>query len=230
MAFDEGPMCGGKGIVYVDLLFKKLFKIYFLWICFSSSKADAWLRGNQIYFVEWMVKARSSRFGPSFFDYRIEPEATNSTYISVFPANCKVGMMGDVLLKMVRCRCCGRYFHVCRSCWRGQAYCGERCREIRQRRLHQIAQKKYRHTDKGRKTHRLYEQKRRKNQKKKKIMGDDSATPPKSCDMESKKRSGNRPRCLFCGSIGVVVDQFPRRAYGGKFFSEGSSFERAPYP
>ena len=139
-------------------------------------------------------------------------------------------MMGDVLLRMVRCRCCGRIFHVCRPCWRGQVYCGERCRKTRQRRLHRTAQRKYRHTDKGRKTHRLYEQNRRKKKKKKKTMGDDSATPPKSCDMELKKRSGNRPRCLFCGSIGVVVDQFPRRAYGGKVFLDATGFEKTSYP
>lgn len=139
-------------------------------------------------------------------------------------------MMRDVLLRVVQCRCCGLFFHVCRSCWRGQAYCGERCRRMRQRLLHRIAQRKYRHTDKGRKTHRLYEQERRKPKKKKKIMGDDSATSPPSCDMEPKKRSRNQPSCLFCGSIGVVVDHFPRRDYGGRVFSDATGFEKTPYP
>ena len=138
-------------------------------------------------------------------------------------------MMGDVLLRVVQCRCCGCLFHICRSCWRGQAYCGERCRRIRQRQLHREAQSKYRHSKNGKETRRLYE--KTKNSKKNKLNpGDDSSTPQKDCDIEPKKRSGNRPSCLFCGSIGVVVDHFPRRAYAGRVFSDVTGFEKTPYP
>ena len=176
--------------------------------------------------MEWIGKARSCYFGPSFFDYRIVPEATRADFINLFPANCKAGIMCGVLLKEIRCKC---KFYVCRSCWRGQVYCTKSCRKICQREMHREAQRKYRHTEKGKETRRLYE-KTKNTQKNRGNPGDDSATPPKSCDMEPEKRSGNRPRCAFCGSIGVVVDHFPRRAYGGKVFSEGSGFERGPYP
>jgi len=62
-----------------------------------------------------------------------------------------------------------------------------------------------------------------------KTMGDDTATPQGTCDIEPPQRSGNRPKCLFCGLSGIVVAQFPRRAYGGKVFSEGMDLKREGY-
>ena len=147
----------------------------------------------------------------------------------MIPVRTNLPWMGDVLLRVVQCRCCGCFFHVCRSCWRGQAYCGERCRRIRQRQLHRKAQGKYRNSKKGKERRRLYE-KTKKSKKNGLNPGDDSSTPQKDCDIEPKKRSGNRPSCLFCGSIGVVVDHFPRRAYAGRVFSDVTGFEKTPYP
>lgn len=111
--------------------------------------------------------------------------------------------MRDILSIEVQCLCCGFRFYVCRSCWRGQAYCGERCRRIRQSQLHRKAQRKYRYSKKGKERRRLYE-KRKKSKKNGLKPGDDSSIPQKDCNIEPKKRSENRPRCHFCGSIGVV--------------------------
>ena len=139
--------------------------------------------------------------------------------------------MNEVLLKEVQCKYCGRVFYICRRCWRGQAYCGKICRKLCQMEMHREAQRKYRRTAKGKKTHRKYEKERREKKMKKnsKTMGDDTATPQGACDIEPPQRSENRPKCLFCGLSGIVVAQFPRRAYGGKVFSEEMDLKREGY-
>ena len=128
-------------------------------------------------------------------------------------------MADAVLLKEIRCKHCGGIFYVCRRCWRGQVYCGDRCRKICQRESQREAQRRYRRTEKGKKTHRDYEQKRR-IKKNKKTVADEGTTPQEACDIEHPQRPRNRPRCLFCGLSGIVVAQFSRRAYEGKVFSE----------
>lgn len=132
-------------------------------------------------------------------------------------------MTDSVLLIEVRCRHCGAIFYVCRRCWRGQAYCGETCRKIHQVESHREAQRRYRRTERGRETHRKYEQKRRIKENRKTV-ADEGATPPEACDIGPPKRPGDRPRCLFCGMSGILVAQFPRRAYGGRVFSEEMRF------
>lgn len=132
-------------------------------------------------------------------------------------------MTGSILLKEVRCRHCGELFYVCRRCWRGQVYCGDTCRKIHQEASHREAQRRYQRTERGKETRRQAARRRRM-KKSKKTVADDTATPPKVCDREPSKRSGDRPRCLFCGASGIVVDRFPRRAYGGKVFSDEIGF------
>lgn len=140
-----------------------------------------------------------------------------------FPADFKAGMTDSVLLKEVRCRHCGKVFHVCRRCWRGQAYCGDTCRKIHQMESRREAQRRYQRTEKGKET-RARAARRRRMKKSKKTVADETATPPKACDIGPPKRPGDRPRCLFCGVSGIVVDRFPRRAYGGKVFSDEIGF------
>ena len=137
--------------------------------------------------------------------------------------------MDGVLLKEICCKYCGCTFYLCRSCWRGQVYCpGESCRKVCQREMHREAQRKYRHTEKGKETRRLYE--KTKGSKKNRVFpGDDTPTSPKACDMKPPQQFGNRPRCLFCGLSGIVVAQFPRRDYGGRVFSAEIGIERANF-
>jgi len=130
-------------------------------------------------------------------------------------------MMGEALLKEVRCKWCGEIFHVCRSCWRVQVYCGERCRKLCRMQLHREAQRRYRQTAKGKQTHREYEQRRR-IKRNEKTMADRGTTAGSGFDIEPRKWSGNGPICHFCGLPGVVVAQFPHRVYGGKVVSEGN--------
>jgi len=91
--------------------------------------------------------------------------------------------------------------------------------------MHREAQRTYRQTAKGKKTHREYEEKRR-IKKNKKTVADETTTPREARDIEPPERPGNRLRCLFCGLSGIVVAQFPRRAYGGKVFSEEMDLKR----
>lgn len=54
----------------------------------------------------------------------------------------------------VRCRWCSGLFGVCRSCYRGQAYCGVTCREAGTRRRQQQARDRHQRTPEGRQDHR----------------------------------------------------------------------------
>lgn len=121
------------------------------------------------------------------------------------------------LLKEITCRWCALIFHVCRSCWRGQAYCSSACRYHGRRSSLNKAQQRYRQTDRGKEAHRLSERRRR--------MGRTMKREKKSMDDQGSTMVGNRVkegmevifkgvRCLFCGSDGPVMVQFPRRGYG----------------
>ena len=142
--------------------------------------------------------------------------------------DCKAGMVDELVLKEVKCKYCGQIFYVCRRCWRGQVYCGKRCRKICQRPMRREAQRKYRQSDKGKKTRRKYENDRKKKKNRKKT-SDTSTTPQATFDIEAPESPGNQPKCLFCGLSGIVVVQFPRRAYGGKVFSEEMDLKREGY-
>lgn len=117
------------------------------------------------------------------------------------------------LLKAVSCRWCGRIFYICRSCWRGQAYCRNSCRHHSRREAHQSAQQRYRQTAKGRETHRQAE-KRRRIHDPAKTMADASSTHAPWHDRLPQNHPFIVPCCHFCGGKGVVVQHFPRRGYG----------------
>jgi hypothetical protein len=68
-------------------------------------------------------------------------------------------MIQEVIV--IPCRNCGFRIVICRSCWRGQAYCSDACRESRQRRLHCQAERLYRQTENGKAVHRALEKLRR---------------------------------------------------------------------
>lgn len=121
--------------------------------------------------------------------------------------------MQNLLLKAVSCRRCGRTFYICRSCWRGQAYCRDSCRHHSQREAHRLTQQRYRRTAKGREAHRQAERRRR-IQVSEKTVADTSSTPAPARDRLPQKHPFIVPCCHFCGGKGVVVAHFPRRGYG----------------
>jgi len=170
----------------------------------------------------------------------------NHNYILLhFPV---VGKAGDIFIKdetvvrliEIQCRWCGKIFCICQSCWRGQAYCSYECRSASKRKAHQEAQKRYRKTEKGKKAHREAENRRRigLNKKNKEILDDRGSTLYCSyskiatstnfgdkeqieCAVSTLIRFG---RCHFCGSLGVIVDRFPRRGYGKQNYSINIAF------
>ena len=81
---------------------------------------------------------------------------------------------------------------------------------------------------KAKKTRQEYENKRRE-EKNRKNMSDTGTTAQASFGIEPPERPGNQPKCLFCGLSGIVVPQFPRRAYGGRVFSEEIDPKREGY-
>ena len=128
-----------------------------------------------------------------------------------------------LLLILIQCRWCDFQFCICRSCWRGQAYCCDQCRRAAKLKNKRKAQRKYRQTQKGKKNHCEAENRRRhgNNQRKPKNMDDATSPPRHPWAMKVLTRIRNRtwridigPFCHFCGIRGRVVSAFPRRGYG----------------
>ena len=128
-------------------------------------------------------------------------------------------------MKLIRvfCRWCNIGFCVCRCCWRGQAYCSDVCRNAARRASHRKAQQRYRQTEKGKKSHRLAENRRRhrKNKPLSKKMDDATTRTPFDWAMVALRKENLvgfcpdlKSRCHFCGRMGVIVSHFPRRGYG----------------
>ena len=147
-----------------------------------------------------------------------------------------IGSDHVVVVREILCGGCGRRFYVCQSCWRGQSYCSDACRDAAQGEAHREAQRRYRRTEKGRTAHCKGEKRRRMGLSGKEsgeIVDDEGSTPQCSCTtMEASAASsdegrrgceGNAPmgmaRCHFCGSVGVIVDVFPRRGYGKQHYT-----------
>ncbi len=124
--------------------------------------------------------------------------------------------MKKTFLKEIVCRWCDKIFYVCQSCWHGQAYCSDTCRNPAQKKIRTKAQRRYRQTEKGKNTHARSERRRRLGQSKKN-MDDASTTPSCTHDNNSHNRNSTTPYCHFCSSKGVVVEHFPHREYGGRY-------------
>jgi len=129
-----------------------------------------------------------------------------------------------LLLIKIECRWCHLFFCICRRCFRGQAYCSDECRIAGKRRAHRESQRRYRQSPKGKKAHREAENRRRYglSQKSQKKMDDGTSTGlSRGCKVLSASVQsillglGRTGHCHSCGSWGVIVNQFPRRGYGG---------------
>lgn len=95
------------------------------------------------------------------------------------------------------------------------------------RRNHREAERRYRQTDKGKKAHREGENRRRHRliMEGEKKMDDASSIPSflwcmglivftRLVVMHCRAWFDKTGRCYFCGSLGKVVEVFPRRGYG----------------
>lgn len=126
-------------------------------------------------------------------------------------------MVVEFLLQK-KCKYCQQDFLICRSCYRGQCYCCDRCRFIAQKESRRRAQQRYRLTEKGRKAHREAERRRRirKARNIQKTVDDKGSTPPIPHAILFKRPLNSSEFCHHCGVAGVIVKKFPRRAYGGR--------------
>ncbi len=131
--------------------------------------------------------------------------------------------MDEVSLLEISCRWCGKSFHVCHSCWRGQRYCTGKCKTLGYRKNRQKRQRKYRRTETGKKTHRKNENERKKRLARKKV-GDATSNTISSLIPSSSNIYSNSPCCRFCGKKGRIVTRFPRRSYGRILKNESSSY------
>ena len=119
-------------------------------------------------------------------------------------------MCSEVLLIELECKHCQLRFNICRKCYRGHRYCSSSCRREAQLMAHRKAQSRYRTSNKGRQAHSRNEKKRRMG-KSKKTMADESTNPPLERVILYPIVQHTKPRCLFCGVYGKIVDVFPRR-------------------
>jgi len=122
--------------------------------------------------------------------------------------------MKNLLLKEITCKRCGTIFHVCKSCWRGQAYCSDACRTAAKSKAHRKTQQKYSRTINGKKVRALAASRRRRLGHSKKTVADTPSTPVGDHVKRNYQDSATLlPHCLFCGKTGSIVDHFPRRGY-----------------
>ncbi len=130
-------------------------------------------------------------------------------------------------LREVNCRWCGEIFYICRSCWRGQAYCSDQCREAGKRKTRREAQKRYRETEKGKNQHCEAENRRRMglSKKNKRTMADTSCESHYTfrkkkmrVGFSSKEQAEGAVgteikigKCHYCDIRAAIVTEFPER-------------------
>lgn len=110
----------------------------------------------------------------------------------------------------LECKHCKTRFYICRNCYYGNLYCSCACRIEAQLLAHRKAQRKYRATEKGRETHRIYERNRRMG-KNKKTMADETTKTHLTRVIQYPIVKNTTPRCCYCGVVGKIVKIFPPR-------------------
>ncbi len=123
-------------------------------------------------------------------------------------------------LKAIVCHCCGLIFFLCAHCYRGHRYCSKKCRKSSQNAAHRKAQRQYRQTAKGKKSHCESEKRRRLGKAAESKLKKIEVTVVECCKsaVEKAKRyiknliANPDPdtRCHFCNARGTVVLNFNR--------------------
>jgi len=135
---------------------------------------------------------------------------------------------GRVPLLPRECGWCSTVFGVCRPCFRGQLYCGKRCRAQARTVGHRIANRKHQRTLEGREDHRDRQRELRKRQKEKAVTDQscEDETGPRSLATTEERQRGHdqtdsgetirdkypeKPFCLVCRSPGFFLE--PREGW-----------------
>ncbi|KPA11400.1 hypothetical protein MHK_008398 [Candidatus Magnetomorum sp. HK-1] len=116
----------------------------------------------------------------------------------------------------IECSCCGKIFYKCRRCYRNNRYCSEECKKSGLRESLNMAQKKYRKTEKGKKQHAESEKRRRsrkKTKKNKKTLKKYQSCMCMMMKLVQKFKKKTKAKCQNCGIEGEVVEKFSKRGY-----------------
>ena len=144
-------------------------------------------------------------------------------------------MASEVAFRQLFCRSadCGEMFFICRPCYRGQAYCSDKCRRMNRRQQRQQANRRYQQDREVRRDHRDYQREYRKRLRESRVTDQSSIiecgwgsiseplvkTEPESPAAEEphdtpksrwRERFG-RIVCIICGRVGKFVAAFVRR-------------------
>ena len=134
---------------------------------------------------------------------------------------CKHQKNIEVLLKEIQCKFCHIQFFLCRSCYRGHAYCSDECRNQAETEAHRKAQSKYRTSQKGRTANKIAQRQRR-IKTNKKTVADRASIKPIENDILNPTIINSKAKCHFCGKKGIIISEFPRRGYA----NNSSKFEK----
>jgi len=155
---------------------------------------------------------------PGFYEnFRYKPEAKQKhiiNYLLRLPVKSSLWLMKIFLIRIC-CRWCHCCFLLCRSCYRGHVYCSQACRKAGRRHSLNQAQRRYRKTQKGKKSHLESENRRRYGKKRPcvKKMDDHTSSPRLIVPSMDPYRPLLVGTCHFCGRKGWIVDAFERRKY-----------------
>ena len=113
-------------------------------------------------------------------------------------------MASTVGYRTLRCRGlgCGAVFYICRSCYRGQAYCGDECRAPAQRRQRRTANAKHQRSPEGRLDHRDHQRAYRARCRLRGVTDTPSTGRPRSATIAPLGgHPAIRPVCIVCGRV-----------------------------
>ena len=108
------------------------------------------------------------------------------------------------LWRTARCRGagCETVFALCGSCYRGQAYCGDRCRAPAQRHQRRHANARHQRSEEGRLDHRDRQRAYRARCRLRRVTDTPSTRPPRSTTIASPVgHAAIRPVCRVCGRV-----------------------------
>ena len=127
----------------------------------------------------------------------------------------------QVLFYERRChaRDCGALFYICRSCYRGQRYCSEGCRQATRREQRRAANRRHQQSPEGRLDHRDRQRTYRLGGVRLRVTDQGSAaelpsgsiTQRDPIEMKPGRRELKRVCCLVCRRRGEFIEMFKRR-------------------